>query len=153
MKTASLICNSCKATSLLSGYDENSSITKACERFGNHLGLAFQIIDDILDYAGSSSKLGKPAQADMKLGLATAPLLYASQEIPELRTIIKRKFKQTDDIPRALTLSSTTKCVEKSHQLADFHAQQALEALHELPVSDYQVALINLLRLVITRES
>jgi geranylgeranyl pyrophosphate synthase len=153
MKTASLICNSCKAVSLLSGNEENSILTKSCERFGNHLGLAFQIVDDILDFAGSSAKLGKPAQADMKLGLATAPLLYASKKIPDLREIIARKFKQPGDVAKAVELSANSDCIEKSYELAYFHAQEALDALQYLSASNYQKGLIDMVHIVVRRQS
>jgi geranyl diphosphate synthase len=88
-KTASLICSSCKSAALLAGYKEEDDTTVAAEEFGYHLGMAFQIIDDILDFTGASSALGKPAQADMKLGLATAPILFASETEPELKTLIE----------------------------------------------------------------
>ncbi len=153
MKTGSLICSSCKSVSLLSGFDEQSATAKMCEQFGNHLGLAFQIFDDILDYTGSSAELGKPTQADMKLGLATAPILFASQEVPELRDIIKRRFKFADDIEKALKLSAKTNCIDRSYHLANFHANLAIDALQPLPPSEYKKALINLVEIVISRKS
>ena len=70
-------------------------MTVAAEEFGYHLGLAYQIVDDILDFTGASASLGKPAQADMQLGLATAPILFASEQIREIRPLIERRFKVT----------------------------------------------------------
>merc|ERR1719201_2806832 len=87
-KTASLICNSCKSAALLAGYKQNDTMTVAAEEFGYHLGMAYQIVDDILDFTGASAQLGKPAQADMELGLSTAPVLFASQTVKELRPMI-----------------------------------------------------------------
>merc|ERR1711865_684583 len=77
LKTASLICYACRSTALLGGHAYGSTVATACEEFGFHLGLAFQIQDDILDFTAAESVLGKPALADMDLGLSTAPILYA----------------------------------------------------------------------------
>merc|ERR1712071_710518 len=79
-KTASLICYACRSTALLGGHAYGSTVATACEEFGFHLGLAYQIQDDILDFTAAASVLGKPALADMDLGLSTAPILYAAQE-------------------------------------------------------------------------
>jgi geranylgeranyl pyrophosphate synthase len=57
-------------------------------------------VDDLLDVIGSSETLGKPAAVDLKLGLATAPVLYAMQEHPELATLISRKFEEEGDVQK-----------------------------------------------------
>lgn len=60
-----------------------------------------QLIDDMLDFTASAAELGKPGGgADLKLGLATAPALYAWEEFPELGALIERKFSQPDDVER-----------------------------------------------------
>lgn len=151
-KTASLICSSCKSCSLLAGYSETDVTTVSAEEFGHHLGMAYQVIDDILDFTGASAALGKPAQADMELGLATAPILYASETVAELRPLIQRKFKDKGDIQRAVALASKTDCVERSYKLAEFHAQRAVDALLRLPPSQSREALLKLLHLVLSRD-
>lgn len=60
--------------------------------------MRLQIVDDVLDLTGSSSILGKPALNDLKSGVATAPVLYAAQQQPELCTLIRRKFKGQGDL-------------------------------------------------------
>lgn len=60
--------------------------------------LTAQIVDDVLDLTGSSTILGKPALNDMKSGVATAPVLFAAQQQPQLCTLIKRKFKSYGDV-------------------------------------------------------
>jgi len=152
-KTASLICSACKSSALLSGYDESHEYTVAAEEFGYHFGMAFQIVDDILDFTGASATLGKPAQADMQLGLATAPILYASEENRELIPLIQRRFKEKGDVQRAVKLASETNGVERAFQLTDFHAQSAMVALSKLPPSDARSALTRLLHLAIARSS
>jgi len=152
MKTASLICNSCRSAALLAGYEEDDIITQSAEEFGYHLGMAYQIVDDILDFTGASAQLGKPAQADMELGLSTAPVLFASQTVKELRPMIMNRFKNEGDVQRAVELSQGTDCVEKSYELAEFHAQKAVDALMRLPDSEYRLALMRLLHVVISRD-
>ena len=65
-------------------------ICDAAYDYGRHLGLAFQLIDDALDFKASSAALGKPALADVRLGLATAPVLLAMEQYPELSTLVER---------------------------------------------------------------
>ncbi len=89
-KTASLISKSCRATALLGGADAQT--VEAAYSYGKNLGLAFQLVDDMLDYTRSQHDLGKPAGADLELGLATAPLLFAWKTMPELGSLVGRKF-------------------------------------------------------------
>ena len=63
-------------------------------QYGKNVGLAFQLVDDWLDFVASADQLGKPAAADLKLGLATAPVLFASQQFPELHPLILRNFSR-----------------------------------------------------------
>eukprot|EP01133_Synstelium_polycarpum_P010715 gene10715-12464_t len=107
LKTASLICNGCRATAVLSGVERD--IVDISTDFGKHLGLAFQIVDDLLDLTASSEDLGKPASVDLKLGLATAPVLFAQMEFPELEVLINRKFSEPGDIEEARRLVFASK--------------------------------------------
>merc|ERR1712020_861566 len=75
-KTGSLMTYSCEANAILSGATEEE--IKAAYDYGRNIGVAFQLIDDVLDFVSSADLLGKPAAADMKLGLATAPVLFAT---------------------------------------------------------------------------
>ncbi|KAJ8599702.1 hypothetical protein CTAYLR_004720 [Chrysophaeum taylorii] len=152
-KTASLICDACKSTALLAGYDFESSIASASEEFGYHLGLAFQIIDDVLDFAENSEDLGKPAGADLSLGLATAPILYAAQEFPELRPLIDRRFKGAGDVTKAYNLVRQSSGLRLATKLAHFHAQSAVNALCKAaPPSPARDALVSLCYVVLTRK-
>jgi len=98
LKTASLISKSCRAAALLGGTDE--ATVEAAYAYGKNLGLAFQLVDDMLDYTQSNKELGKPAGADLELGLATAPLLFAWKTMPELGALVGRKFAQEGDVER-----------------------------------------------------
>lgn len=96
LKTASLISKSCRAAALLGGSDE--ATVDAAYAYGKNLGLAFQLVDDMLDYTRSNKELGKPAGADLELGLATAPLLFAWKTMPELGALVGRKFAEEGDV-------------------------------------------------------
>lgn len=64
---------------LLAGADERT--TELSFQYGRALGLAFQLVDDLLDFVSSSAAMGKPTAADLKLGLATAPVLFACEKV------------------------------------------------------------------------
>lgn len=152
-KTASLICYACRSTALLGGHAYGSTVATACEEFGFHMGLAYQIQDDILDFTAAASVLGKPALADMDLGLSTAPILYAAEEFPHLKPLIMRRFKQKGDKQTALeALYKSDHAMDKARNLARFHAQRAIDALLRLPKSESRNALIRLTHAVITRK-
>jgi hexaprenyl-diphosphate synthase len=67
---------------------------------GRNLGLAFQLVDDMLDYTVSGEELGKPAGADLELGLATAPLLFAWKDNKDLGALVGRKFSKKGDVQK-----------------------------------------------------
>lgn len=98
LKSASLISKSCRAAALLGGSDKQT--VDAAYAYGKNLGLAFQLVDDMLDYTISEKELGKPAGADLELGLATAPLLFAWKNNKELGSLVGRKFAQEGDVAR-----------------------------------------------------
>ena len=142
-KTASLICYACRSTALLGGHAYGSTVATACEEFGFHLGLAYQIQDDILDFTAAASVLGKPALADMDLGLSTAPILYAAQEFPELEPLVKRRFSKKGDKEKALeALYSSDVAMDKAKALANFHAQVSLKFCHCLSIAALKLFLI-----------
>lgn len=101
LKTASLLSKSCRASALLGNADVPT--VDAAYSYGRNLGLAFQLVDDMLDYTKSGRDLGKPAGADLKLGLATAPLLFAWKQKPELGALVGRKFEVDGDVERVST--------------------------------------------------
>lgn len=148
-KTASLIANSAKAAAVLS--DANSEITENLYSYGRHLGLAFQIVDDILDFTGSTEVLGKPAGSDLASGNLTAPVLYALKEQPYLEILIEREFAESEDLNKALELVRDSNGIELARQLATSHASLAAESLNCLPISDSKDALNELTNYVVSR--
>ncbi|XP_026929485.1 all trans-polyprenyl-diphosphate synthase PDSS1 isoform X2 [Acinonyx jubatus] len=98
-KTASLIANSCKAVSVLGCPDP--AVHEIAYQYGKNVGIAFQLIDDVLDFTSCSDRMGKPTSADLKLGLATGPVLFACQQFPEMNAMIMRRFSLPGDVDRA----------------------------------------------------
>lgn len=142
LKTASLLANSCKSVAVIAGCDADSA--SAAWEYGQHLGLAFQLVDDILDFTGSSKEMGKPALADLRSGLATAPLLYAAEEHPELLPMIQRRFGNEGDVDVAADLVlNQSKGVQRAKELAQEHADKAIIALQRLPSTTTEDAAIN----------
>ena len=148
-KTASLIANSAKAAGLLS--DVSEEIARNLYAYGKNLGLAFQIVDDILDFTGSTEVLGKPAGSDLIGGYLTAPALYAIEEKPQLKTLIEREFSQEGDIEQALSLVRESNGIDRARELASYHAKEAEKSLTALSPSDSRQSLIELADYVFNR--
>ena len=105
-KTASLLASSCKAAAIISYADTDTQ--NKFYNYGKHLGLAFQIIDDILDITGTYKNMGKLAGSDLKNGNLTSPLLFALNECPELYSLIEREFEEDGDRDYAIQLIKKT---------------------------------------------
>ncbi len=150
LKTAALLSKSCRSAAILSGANEN--VIDNCYQFGRNVGLCFQMVDDILDYTQTSESLGKPGNADLKLGLATAPILFAWRENPELGELIKRKFKHEGDVEIAMKEVYKHDGLTKTKQMAEDYCHKALENLRSvLPESDSRSALEFLTNAIVTR--
>ncbi|XP_026977497.1 all trans-polyprenyl-diphosphate synthase PDSS1 isoform X2 [Sagmatias obliquidens] len=122
-KTASLIANSCKAVSVLGCPDP--VVHEIAYQYGKNVGLAFQLIDDVLDFTSCSDRMGKPTSADLKLGLATGPVLFACQ--------------QSDG-------------VQQTTYLAQRYCREAVREISKLRPSPERDALIQLSEIVLTRD-
>jgi len=128
-KTASLIACSCKGITMLN----LDKISKQNDfyLYGKHIGLAFQIIDDILDLISSPTILGKPAGSDIKNGNLTAPLIFALKEKPELITLIENEFANEKSINQAIKMIKNTSGIEKAKDLAQEHMQIAIHIISQ----------------------
>lgn len=155
-KTASLIAYSCKANGLLASLyltdpKEIQDNANAAYEYGRNVGIAFQLVDDLLDFVSSSEMLGKPAAADLKLGLATAPVLFASKKYPELEDMIARRFNQKGDVEKAFQFVIDSDGLEKTRSLAREHCDLALNSIEMLTESKYKWALASLTTTVLNR--
>ena len=148
-KTASLIANSSKAAGLIS--ETSLETAEHLYSYGRHLGLSFQIVDDILDFTSSTDTLGKPAGSDLKSGNLTAPALYALEEKPDLEALIAREFAQGGDLEQALALIHDSRGIERARELAAHHAKLANEHISVLEPSESRQALMDLTDYVLSR--
>jgi all-trans-nonaprenyl-diphosphate synthase len=148
-KTASLLANSAKAAAVLS--DLSPAQCEKMYLYGRHLGLAFQVVDDILDFTSSSETLGKPAGSDLAGGNLTAPTLYALEEHPRLAELLDREFEQEGDLEKALGMVHSSQGIDRSWKLAEQHTQLAVEQLADLAPSDSRSALIAMADYVLKR--
>jgi all-trans-nonaprenyl-diphosphate synthase len=148
-KTASLIAGSSKAAGVLSGV--NSSQAENLFNFGKHFGIAFQIVDDILDFTSSTETLGKPAGSDLKQGNLTAPVLFALEEHPHLIELVDREFSESSDLEDILALVQKSNGIQRSRDLAKIHAKQAVNAIEWLPTSAHKQSLLDLTDYILER--
>jgi all-trans-nonaprenyl-diphosphate synthase len=148
-KTASLIANSARAAGVLS--DLPTHQLDDLYSFGRQLGLAFQVVDDILDFTGSDQQLGKPAASDLASGYLTAPALYALEERPALAVLIEREFSEAGDLEQALELVRGCEAIPRSRALAEQLSREASQSLGWLSASDPRAALRSLPDFVLSR--
>ncbi|XP_071397938.1 all trans-polyprenyl-diphosphate synthase PDSS1 [Centroberyx affinis] len=149
-KTASLIANSCKAVSVQVNSDPE--VHEIAYQYGKNVGIAFQLVDDVLDFTSCANQLGKPSAADLKLGLATGPVLFACQQFPELHAMIIRRFSSKGDVDRAWQYVLQSDGVEQTHYLARRYCQEAIRQISMLRPSAERDALIRLTEMVLTRD-
>lgn len=132
-KTAELFALSCTVGALESGNSEK--FAKQCGEIGLHIGIAFQIIDDILDYSQPESQIGKPVLEDMRQGVYSLPLLLAmEQNAPAFAPYLDKKAAMTDEDTQAVyQLVQTYGGVPKAQKEATRYTQKALKAIRKLP--------------------
>ncbi|KZO91863.1 terpenoid synthase [Calocera viscosa TUFC12733] len=145
LKTASLMAKSARAGVILGGggrLDSGVEVKDLAYAFGRNLGIAFQLVDDTLDFTSSSHTLGKPSSgADLRLGLATAPALYAWEEHEEMGELVARRFEGEGDVQLALQYIHSSSAIPRTRELAKQHVTAACDALERLPESDAREAL------------
>ena len=137
-KTAQLFAVSCYSGAIES--EASRPLAMNAWNMGHYIGMAFQIMDDILDYKGDSQTLGKPVMADIKQGHYNLPLIYAIQANPkELIPLLDKKDALTDEDMQLISeLITKYKGVEKAELLAKKYTEKAIKQLSKLPEGDYK---------------
>ena len=125
-KTASLFGTSCRIGGMVSGADEET--LDALTEFGEHLGMCFQIVDDILDLTADSDTLGKPAGNDLMEGVYTLPVICARETSPELHAMLGAKVTQ-DEANAIRDLVRESDGLKIAREVANAEADQAKNAL------------------------
>ena len=117
----------------------------ALQTYGKHLGIAFQLVDDALDYSAASDELGKNVGDDLAEGKPTLPLIYALDNgNPEQKAMIRKAIEQSsaenfNSIHQAIV---ETGALQYTLDQAQAQAEQAKQAIHELPDNQYRQALM-----------
>jgi geranylgeranyl pyrophosphate synthase len=152
-KTASLFAAAAETAGILAGLPENQ--VQALYVYGHHLGMAFQIIDDILDFRGDEDRLGKPVANDLRQGIVTLPVLIFLDSQPNHPVILKAVAKErctTDEINQVVKQIRASGSIEKALAEARSFAIQAQEALLALPDNEYRHALSEIANFTISRD-
>ena len=123
--------------------------------FGMHLGTAFQILDDVLDYKGSAEHIGKNLGDDLTEGKPTLPLIYAMNNGTEQQSNLLRNaimHGNCDNIAQVCAVIEATQAIEYTNNKAQQEAQKAVALLSDIPDSEYKAALLGLTEFVIARD-
>jgi len=151
-KTASLFSLATASGAILSGAPEKS--VKTLGDYGHHLGIAFQIVDDILDFIGTEEELGKPVGSDLAQGTLTLPAMLLLERYPEDNPV-KRRFENRDDqgnIKQAIEMIRNSPIVDECYIVASEYSARACQDLKELPENSSREALFELARYVVARK-
>lgn len=152
-KTASLFEMSSLAAAMLATEDE--SMCASMKIYGYEVGMAFQIVDDILDFTGEQSTVGKPIGSDLLNGLVTLPAIYYAEENPNDEDVLSLPnggWKDTDRVQRIVDNIRKNAAVEKAMDEARGAVRRALAALEEAPVVPERDALADLARFIVARK-
>ncbi|ABE42796.1 polyprenyl synthetase family protein [Polaromonas sp. JS666] len=153
-KTAKLFEASARLAALLA--QSPPPVEQSCADYGQALGTAFQVIDDVLDYDGDVSEMGKNLGDDLREGKTTLPLIIAMQRCTELeRAVIRRAIETggTDQMPQIIAIVQQTGALQATRDAAAAEAQRALDALQVLPQNPYSNALGHLASQLLQRRS
>ena len=151
-KTAKLFETATRLGAVISHADTN--IEKAAATFGRHLGNAYQIIDDVLDYSSSAGEMGKNFATALPEGKPTLPLIYAMRTgNAEQSRIIRHAIERggLNDIEQVIKAIESTGAIAYTAQVAQREADQAFAALEYLPASVYRDAMQSLTHFCINR--
>ncbi len=151
-KTAILFQAACQMGALIQ--QSPPPICEAMSTYGLHLGLAYQLVDDVLDYQSNAENMGKDPGDDFAEGKLTLPLIYALETCSNKeKSFIEQalKTKGCEDFSSVQEIIQTTQALERTRALANTHIQHAKASLDVLPASDYRDAMLSLLSFTLER--
>lgn len=151
-KTAKLFEASARIGAVLA--DATPEIEASCAAYGQSLGTAFQIVDDLLDYEGATAELGKNVGDDLREGKPTLPLLHAmSHGTTTERDLIRHAIEQgeVERLDEIIQIVRRTGALEATRQAARDEAQRAQQHISALPPSQFKDALLTLSVLAVDR--
>ena len=152
-KTASLFVLATESGAILSQAPERS--IEVLREYGHNLGIAFQIVDDILDFTGTEEKLGKPVGSDLAQGTLTLPAILLLERYPEDNQI-KRFFQNPSELEnkkQATELIRNSPIVQECHDIAASYCDKACQSLDRLPHHASHQALTDIADYIVRRKS
>jgi geranylgeranyl pyrophosphate synthase len=152
-KTASLFETSAKTPAMLAGAGDE--MVEAMRQYGREIGIAFQIIDDILDYIGDQGVVGKPLGSDLRQGIVTLPALYYAETQPDTRfarALLEGNCLSNEDITQLVEEIRHSDAIERSHQEAVRYVESGLENLRRVPQTPERYALEALAHYIVERK-
>ena len=150
-KTASLFCTSAESGAILSDAPETQ--VQSLKSYGYNVGMAFQIVDDILDFHGTEEEVKKPVGNDLLQGTLTLPSILLMEQYPDDNPV-KRLFENgnsENDLEKAVDMAQKSSIISQSYDIANEFCNRALESLEELPDSDSKNSLRNLASYIMIR--
>jgi octaprenyl-diphosphate synthase len=144
-KTAKLFEASARLGAVLA--KASPQVEQACADYGQALGTAFQVIDDVLDYAGAAQEMGKNLGDDLREGKVTLPLIAAMRRgTDDQRALIRHAIETggLEELDRIVAIVHETGALEVAHQAAAAEAERAISAARQLPVNEHAQALVQL---------
>ncbi|MBF5003618.1 polyprenyl synthetase family protein [Diaphorobacter caeni] len=144
-KTAKLFEASARLAPVLAG--SSADIEKACADYGQALGTAFQVIDDVLDYDGDAAEMGKNLGDDLREGKVTLPLIIAMQRGNEEQCALIRnaiEVGETDNLPAVISIVKSTGALDATRDAAATQARLAIDAIAGFPTNAYTDGLLQL---------
>lgn len=153
-KTAKLFEASSRLAAILA--QTSPQLEAACAEYGQALGTAFQVIDDVLDYEGNAAEMGKNLGDDLREGKATLPLILAMQRGTSAQKELVKKAIETgsvDQLHQVIAIVRETGALDGSRQAAMSEAQRAIDAAQQLPDGPYKEALIGLASQLLVRRT
>jgi geranylgeranyl pyrophosphate synthase len=152
-KTASLFEMASLAASMVATEDEE--LRASMKSFGYEVGMAFQVVDDILDFTGEESAVGKPIGSDLLNGLITLPAIYFAEANPEDEDILSLPeggWKDTERVQRLVDNIRRSTAIQQSMDEARQAIRRALKSLSVVPISPEREALEDLAKFIIDRK-
>jgi len=155
-KTACLFSGCARLGAVLGGVDEEHE--EALADYGRYAGLAFQLVDDLLDFTASSEQLGKPVMSDLKEGKVTLPLIYAMEnghrEAREfVARVLEEKEFQSVQREKLVALVRNSGALDRARNLADDYARRAKVCINGSGDPEFGRALLALPDFILEREN
>ena len=153
-KTAKLFEASARLGAILAG--ESAGIEEACATYGQALGTAFQVIDDVLDYDGNAAEMGKNLGDDLREGKATLPLILAMQRgTPEDTATVRSAIEtgSVDQLAEIVRIVRATGALDATRAAAASEAQRAIDAAMQLPANAHREAMVTLASQLLSRRT